>query len=401
LEDYYGNTLFDTTFIHNGRVSPSEGYCTDALFDRAISYIEAHRDERFFCYLPTPVTHSPHRGPKDLVAQLKAKGIGRNAELFAQVQNLDANIGRLMKALESTGLVKNTILIYASDQGMNDRGSPQGGNRLGLGFDPAHHVPFMIRVPGAKPAVSTRLAGMIDLFPTLLDFCGVERPKDCDGLSLRPLIQATTGYPVDRTLIIQCPRSRTAVKWKNASVKTDRWRLVDGTMLYDAQKDPRQTTDVAADHPKVVAALRAKYERFWSDLPEPETTWSRHILGAKECQSVTLNAMDWYRGARPWNSRDYQRAGNGAWPVTIARDGRYRFECRRFPREAKKAAEATHAKIRIGESTAETEISADATKATFELDLKAGEYDLETWLTVGGKARGALWVYVKQLSSRS
>ena len=77
MEDYYGNSLFDTTFIHNGKVSPSKGYCTDVLFDRAMDYVEAKHKEKqpFFCFVSTPVTHSPHHGPKELVAQLKAEGI--------------------------------------------------------------------------------------------------------------------------------------------------------------------------------------------------------------------------------------------------------------------------------------------------------------------------------------
>ncbi len=60
--------------------------------------------------------------------------------LVAQVQNLDANIGRMINKLDQLDLSKKTIVIYASDQGMNDRGAPHGGNRLGVPYDPAHHV---------------------------------------------------------------------------------------------------------------------------------------------------------------------------------------------------------------------------------------------------------------------
>ena len=188
MEDYYGNSLFDTTFIHNGKVSPSKGYCTDVLFDQAIEYVEAKHKEKqpFFCFVSTPVTHSPHHGPKELVSQLKAQGIQGNVQLYAQVQNLDSNIGRMMKKIEELGLAEDTILVYASDQGMNDRGAPHGDNRKGLGFDPAHHVPFMLRLPGAKPKVVSRLAGMIDFFPTILDLCGIKVPNNIDGISLKP-----------------------------------------------------------------------------------------------------------------------------------------------------------------------------------------------------------------------
>ncbi|MFP6904282.1 MAG: sulfatase-like hydrolase/transferase [Verrucomicrobiota bacterium] len=401
MEDHYGNTLFDTTFMHNGQVSPSTGYCTDTLFDRAMAYVEAHRDEPFFCFVSTPVTHSPHHGPKELVAQLKADGLTGNLQLFAQVMNLDMNIGRMKAKLDELGLAEKTIFIYASDQGMNDRGAPHGDNRKGLAYDPAHHVPFFMRIPGARPAVCDRLAGMIDFFPTVLDLCGIDSPVKHDGLSLKPLALGPAGqWPDDRSLIIQCPRGRSASKWKNASVKTDRWRLTNGEKLYDIRKDPRQKKDVALQHPAVVARLRKEYEVFWADLPDPESTLSRHLLGAKACPEVVLNGMDWYRGATPWNAGAFRGSSNGAWAVSIVRDGRYTFECRHFPREAMKPAGARHATIQIGEIVREIDLDPGATHARFDLDLKAGHYDLETFLSpVKGKVRGALFVYVKALST--
>ena len=404
LEDYFGNTHYDTTFLHNGKVTPSVGFSTDTLFERAMNWIEEHRPstdstgsgQPFFCFVPTPVTHSPHYGPKDLVAKLKADGVTGDLGLFAQVQNLDTNIGRMLAKLEELDLAKNTIVIYASDQGMSDRGSPHGGNRLGIPYDPAQHVPFFIRVPGAKPHVTKRLAGMVDFFPTILDFCGIERPGNIDGISLKPLILQEDGYPDDRTLIIQCPRGRTAEKWKNSSVKTDRWRLVDGEKLYDIVADPRQKQDVAADHPAVVRKLRAKYEEYWSTMPNQAATWSRHLLGAKEAPEVVLNGMDWYKGSRPWASSHFKKPGNGAWPVTIRRDGRYRFECRHYPREAGKAMGRTRARIQVGEVTKEIEITEDAQFARIEVDLKAGEHELQTFLSGGQDEQiiGALFVYV-------
>lgn len=395
MEDYYGNTHYDTTFIHNDEVTPSKGFSTDTLFDHAMRFVEAHRDEPFFCFVSTPVTHSPHDGPQALVDELKAAGVEGDLGLFAQVQNLDSNIGRMLEKLDALGLSKNTIVVYASDQGMNDRGAPHGGNRLGIPYDPAQHVPFFIRVPGAKPGVCKRLAGMIDFFPTVLDFCGITPPEHCDGISLKPLVlEQENEYPVDRTLIIQCPRGRTATKWKNASVKTDRWRLVDGTTLYDINADPRQQSDVAVAHPTVVKQLREKYETYWASFPDQATTLSRHLLGAKECPDVVLNGMDWYAGSTPWASSHFQKRGNGKWAVSIQRDGRYEFECRRFPREADKAMGMTHAKIQIGELVKELETEADAKLVRFEIVLKAGDYDLQTWLSSGAKSTGALFVYV-------
>lgn len=397
LEDLYRNTLFDTSFMHNGTEVTTQGYCTDTLFSQALHYIEDHRHEPIYCFVSTPVTHSPHHGPKQLVADMKAAGVDGNVELFAQVQNLDTNIGRLLDKLDDLELAEKTVVVYASDQGMNDRGAPHGMNRLGIPYDPAQHVPFFVRLPGAKPYTCGQLAGMIDYFPTVLDLCGIEAPGHCDGMSLKPLLNGKGGrFPPDRTLIIQCPRGRTAAKWKNASIKSDRWRLVEGRELYNIQADPRQANDIASHHPDVVQRLRAEYEAYWADMPDQHTTLSRHVLGATDCPDVVLNAMDWYRGDRPWNSSAYRGNANGAWAVTIARDGRYVFECRHYPREANKAAGAAHVKMQVGEVVREVEMAPSATHARFELDLLAGNCDLQIWMQVDDKVRGALFVYVSR-----
>ena len=398
LEDYFGNSLFDTTFLHNGQVTPTRGYCTDVLFDRAMRYIETQAGQPFFCLVWTPVTHFPHQGPKELVAQLKADGFTGDLELMAQVHNLDSNIGRMKKHLDDLHLADNTILIYASDQGMSDRGAPHGTSRQGLAYDPAHHVPFFVRVPGVTPRVTDRLAGMIDFFPTILDLCGMESPVATDGMSLKPLLMGRDAdYPAERTLILQCPRGRAAKKWVNAAVKTDRWRLTNGENLYDMRVDPRQQTDVADEHPQVVQKLQAAYEAFWADLPEQETTLSRHLLGADECPEVVLNGMDWYRGGAPWHSGAFKNRANGAWPVTILHDGNYIFECRHYPREANKPAKATRARLKIGQHAVQTTLGRDATHVRFEVPLEAGDYDLETFMSAEGEPpRGALFVYVSR-----
>ena len=160
--------------------------------------------------------------------------------------------------------------------------------------------------------------------------------------------------------------------------------------------DPRQRTDIAADHPKIVEKLRAAYEAYWADLPDQSTTLSRHLLGAEECPEVMLNGSDWYTGSSPWASSHFAKGkgGNGTWAVTVLKDGRYEFECRHFPREADKPIGTTFAKIQVGDVVQEQDLDASATAARFTLDLKAGDYNLQAWLGTGKKAPGPLFVYV-------
>ena len=83
--------------------------------------------------------------------------------------------------------------------------------------------------------------------------------------------------------------------------------------------------------------------------------------------------------------------------MTVVQKGRYQFECRFFPRAADKPIDASKAEIKIGDHTAETDLADGDKKATFELTLEAGDYDLEASFAKGKKRFGALWVYVKKL----
>ena len=132
----------------------------------------------------------------------------------------------MLKKLDSLGLAQKTVVIYASDQGMSDRGSPHGANRMTLAHDPAQHVPFMVRMPGAKPRITHRLAGMVDFFPTVLDLCEIGSPHACDGLSLRPLLEGNdAGYPSDHDLL-RDPRFRRLYGLTHLRVENGRYAPV-------------------------------------------------------------------------------------------------------------------------------------------------------------------------------
>ena len=397
LEDHYGNTLFNTVFTHNSKIHKGKGYCTDVIFNQAMKWVQKVQKGPFFCFISTPVTHAPHYGPKKLVQQLKQKGVQGNIELFAQIQNLDTNIGRLLKKLDTMGLNKNTIVIFASDQGMNDRGAPHGENRLGFAYDPAHHVPFMLRAPGCKSGVSRELTGMIDFFPTILELCNIPTPEYTDGLSLKPLLTDETDFPSKRTLVIQCPRGRDRNKWLNSSVKQGPWRLVNGKELYNVSSDPRQKTDLAALKLDIVQRLQIEYEKFWESIPTQDATLARHIIGDSQFPEITLNGMDWYLGSKPWSQSQFsKRKGNGKWAISVKESGNYLFECRFFPKEADKSMSRTKAKLQIGNLIKEKSIRRSDKSATFEIHLKAGDYDLKSWLTSDKADTGALFVYVKK-----
>ncbi|MDA9764690.1 sulfatase-like hydrolase/transferase [Opitutales bacterium] len=414
MEDYYGNTHIDATWDHNGEMVPSKGYSSDVLFDRASDFIKASKDDPFFCFISTPATHTPYQAEPVAMARIKARGVeARDADLklFSMIENIDDNVGRMMKRLDDWNLRDNTLVIFATDQGVTDRGAPNprfDGKREihNVGYDEKHAVFCMMRFPPLTKAHNSQaLAGMVDVAPTILDLCELPQPTAMDGRSLRPLLTGAKEWSDDRKLIIQCPRNRYREYGKNAAVKTQRWRLVGGNELYDIKEDWGQLNNVAADHPDVVESLNNHYDQFWHTLPPANDLLSRHLLGAPEATETRLVCMDWYLGASPWHQFHLARSKeNGVWAIDVDQDGRYQFELRWYPQEQPTPIGAEAASIRVGSVYDQKAMNVSDEKVVFELNLQEGQFDLETAFQLPPEAEqtgsfGAYFVYVKYLGS--
>lgn len=408
LEDYYGNTHIDATYEHNGKYVKSKGFSTDVLFDRALKFMDEKQgqQEPFFCFIPTPAVHFPTNRHPITTQRLLERGVedSKYLALYSMIENVDDNVGRLLDYLEKAGIAENTLVILASDQGVNDRGavehrSGEFQNR-GLSYDEKHQVYCMIRYPELTDKNTgdiENLAGMVDIMPTILDVCGISQPNNLDGQSLRPLLSGLSGWDDERNLIVQCPRSRVRKPWENTSVKYMKWRLVDGKKLYNTESDYGQKTDLASMYPGIVEKLTKAYETFWNSLAPAGSLLSAHVLGAPQAPEVRLNGMDWYEGDAPWTQGALDRTDNqGKWRVQVERDGNYRFELRRYPREAPRPIEATTVIVEFGDTKKQINISAEANKAIMELDLKKGSYDLVTTFKNADnqKGWGAYYAYI-------
>ena len=392
IEDYYENDHIDPVLIHNGKQIETKGFSTDVLFDHAMNWIEGLNGKPFFYFLSTPAVHGPYQSPD---------GKRGHDALNPMIENVDMNVGRMLDKLDELGLTDNTIVIFASDQGMFDRGAPHLTDRKENSIDAKQHIPFIVRVPGVQPRIDTNITGILDFAPTVLDLCGIEIPSDFDGVSLKPLLNGKlSDFPVGRTLVVQCPRGR-SFKKERAVVRTKRWRL-DGRKLFDKKNDPRLRTDVAKQNPEVVQRLKAVRDTFDNSLPPAEETLSRCEIGAPEHPNNSLTAMDWITGDHPWSQGDINKARaqnlNGSWAVQVVQDGTYTFELRQYPVEADKVLDVTRAKIKIGEMVKEQSVLKLDKSTSFSLELKKGDYYLQTWLTDGAKVNfGALYIDVKKV----
>ena len=195
---------------------------------------------------------------------------------------------------------------------------------------------------------------------------------------------------------------------------TDKWRLIDGTTLFDIQSDPGQKKDVASGNPDVVKRLRGTYEEWWKDVSARHSEYCRTVLGTEHENPVTLTAHDWHHVGRinPWNHGHIRRDAftNGQWAVEVSKPGKYEISLRRWPVEVDAAINAaieggkalspaaTKARIQIGKIDESKPVAADAKAVTFTVNLPAGSAMLKSWITdAKGTDRGAYFAYVKRL----
>ncbi|MFN3193775.1 MAG: sulfatase-like hydrolase/transferase [Aureliella sp.] len=410
LEDYAGNRHMNAHFQDNGSWVECRGFSTDVLFDRAMEFMDASRDQPFFCYIPTPAVHFPVEAEPKALARIRARGVREddtNLSLLSMIENIDDNLGRLIKYLEARQLRENTLVIFMADQGVGDRGSPSpvwpGRDRqqdLGNAGEGKHRVFCMMQFPGiAVAGPNEALTCIRDICPTILDVCGVSQPDNLDGRSLIPLLKGNPRWQDERILVMQCPRGREREKWKHAAVKQGDWRLVSESRLYNVREDSLMQNDLSGEHPELTEKLNSAYEAFWQSLPAEEDLVQRHVLGSKFAPSTLLCAMDWREGGSPWNSgalRDGFR-GQGSWFVEVEQAGTYRFTLCRTMKETPLPLRAIEGTVSIGPVSASTRISEDSSQCVVEIDLEPGAFALKTELlghSGSDDTWGANFVYV-------
>ena len=409
--DHWGNTYFDDTYRHNGKWEKYSGYCTDAHFRNALGFIQASRNRPFFCYIPTNAPHGPYNVAKKYSEPYAKQGIASPmAEFFGMIANIDKNVGLLRQRLKEWKLEDNTILIFMTDNGT------AAGNRAGMRaakgspYEGGHRVPCFLYWPAGGLSGGRDVAGLtahFDLLPTLIELCALQRPAGVrfDGSSLADALRGKKAVP-ERTLVAQVQQRQVQgrfmmdnpEKWINSAVMRERWRLINGTELYDLKADPGQTNNVAAENTETHAHLRSAYENWWEDVSRRFGEYSEIVLGSSKENPVHLNCMDWHGEQIPWNQTMIRKTpdANGFWAVEVERAGTYEFTLRQEPAESGKAIQGSEARIEIAGAKTSAAIPPGATSVTLRAKLPAGKTRLQTWLS---EKRGAFFVEVRRVDA--
>jgi iduronate 2-sulfatase len=177
---------------------------------------------------------------------------------YAAVSFMDAQVGKVLDALEKSGQAGNTIIIFTSDHGYH-LGEHDFWAKVSL-HDESARVPLIISVPGKKPGVSDSLVELLDLYPTTAKLCGLKVPARLQGRDIIPILD-------DPKATVRESAFSVAGTSKGLMLRDDRWVFIQygedaegGIELYDTQSDPQQFTNLAAlpEHAATVETWKAK-----------------------------------------------------------------------------------------------------------------------------------------------
>ena len=279
FDEYYGfcsghwGDYFSPPLEHNGRIVQGEGFCIDDFTNKAMELMEKANkaDKPFFTYLPYNTPHSPMQVPDRWWNKFKDKKISMHNRdpkkenlphlrcALAMCENIDWNVGRILKKLDELKIADDTIVVFFHDNGPNGvRWNGDMKGRKGSTDEGGVRSPLLVRWPGRIPKGTELkpIAAVIDLLPTLADCAGIPvvSKKKLDGRSLKPLLLGQKGRWKERIIFSH---------WKGrVSARTQTHRLDHTGKLFDMTADLGQRKDISKTNLALATRLREEVARW-------------------------------------------------------------------------------------------------------------------------------------------
>ena len=250
-----------------------QGYLTDLFSQKAIRFLKGTHDKPFFLTLNYNAPHWPWQGPADnAYADTANFRSGGSPAIYAtMMKSLDDGIGAFLKALDETGLSKETIVIFTNDNG-GERYSDNGGlakSKATL-WEGGIRVPAFIRWPGVIPSGSSTGQPIItmDWTATILAAAGAKpHPKfPLDGIDLLELCRSQ-GKELQRTFFW-----RTFQRNRQKAIREGNWKYLQDEgeeFLFDLIQDPAEKINLKAKHPEKFRELKQKYSNWEKTVLRP------------------------------------------------------------------------------------------------------------------------------------
>jgi arylsulfatase A-like enzyme len=347
--------------------APDGQYLTDRLGIEAEKFIDAHAKQPFFLYLPHYGVHTPMKAPTDLVATYdpgdRPPSVQRNPIYAAMLESVDTAVGRVVDALERNGLTENTLIIFTSDngglhvvEGPNTPATTNAPLREGKGYlyEGGIRVPLIVRGAGVvgKARTDDTPVWSCDLPATIAALCSAAPTKTniavnaLDGVSLLPLLRGDG--KLDRDALYwhyphypnQGARPGGAVRTHDA---TGDWKLVeyyenDRRELFDLTKDPRESRNVAAEHPDLVEQLAKQLDAWRKEtgalMPTPNPQYTPNLQADDGTITLTAKYADVHGSQLRFEPAPHKNtlgfwtnaADFATWEFTVMKPGRFDVE---------------------------------------------------------------------------
>ncbi|HEX8521320.1 MAG TPA: sulfatase-like hydrolase/transferase [Tepidisphaeraceae bacterium] len=295
FDEFFGYTearaaweKFPKKLFEGREEKPVKGYADTLFADRAIDFINRHKDQPFFCYVPFIAPHGLQEAPEDEVRSHLDKFTDSKdarsktvATYAAQITQMDKEVGRLMKTLREAGLDENTVVVFTSDHGATfetiqkgatvvlDSNKPFRGQKRTL-WEGGARVPGIVRWPGHVPAgaESHEIVHMIDLFPTFCAIAGapIEKKWNIDGANLIDVFMGKAKGP-QRTLFFEWDEDGAK---QLAAMRGNLKLIFNGNNtkpeMYDVEADPAERIDRRALHEKQAREMQKELEQWYATM---------------------------------------------------------------------------------------------------------------------------------------
>ena len=277
-------------FIRNGKwVGQMKGYSCQLLVDEAISWMKDKKDKPFFINMWFHEPHAPIAAPDKIVS--KYGGLKDRAAIYSgTIDNTDDAIGRLVAELKKQDKLKNTLIVYASDNGSyrQDRCGKLRGKK-GSMFEGGHRVPGIFYWPGtiSPKQVEDEPAGMIDLLPTIAGILDIAPPKgvDLDGADISPLLMGKPKKFKREQMMFWC-----SAGWPTAVVRHGKFFLA----AYARAEIPRDK--------EKLATLFKQIEKIMIETNDPLLTNGRiqtiNFSGQPQDKQARKLLMEYHKSSR-------------------------------------------------------------------------------------------------------
>ncbi len=316
-------------------------------------FLEDHKKNKrnpFFAYLSFYAVHTPvetteenwrhfrdkavnmpevDREPFKLDRNFPVCQVQDNPVFAGLIKQMDDAVGVVLAKLKELKYDRNTIVIFMSDNGglaslgfYSTSNYPFRGGKS-YQWEGGIRVPFFIHVPGTKlkGTKDDTPVNTIDIYPTLMDYAGIDCKEELDGVSLRPILEG--GNIQDRPMFWHYPHYGGSGGDPSSIIRDGEWKLIyyheDGHCeLYNLVQDPSERNDVASNHPELLDKMQARLKAWLTEtgakMPVPDETYSEakhqriydslrvEILKQQTANRAMRLREDWSPGKDWWGS---------------------------------------------------------------------------------------------------